>query len=123
MTTPDVLVPQSTAPINRNASLVLKWGFRLTAALLALGIGVSLVRGDDVPEKATAIGDLFSALADGEGVAIITLAILTMIATPVVTTLIVAVGFMRLGDRRYGKVSFAVLTVLMISVIAALLRQ
>ena len=38
MTAPLTSLPQSTAPINERAAQVLKYGFRVSAALLAIGI-------------------------------------------------------------------------------------
>lgn len=103
--------------------MVLTWGFRVSAALLAFGIMLTLVRDNDVPTQATPLRDLVSGLLDGDDGAIITLAIVSMVATPVVATFVVARGFLAIGDRRYAKLSLAVLTVLIISILAAFVRQ
>ncbi|MCC6703627.1 MAG: DUF1634 domain-containing protein [Thermomicrobiales bacterium] len=123
MSTPSTPLPESTAPINARAASVLKWGFRISAVMLAIGIIDSLIRGNDIPTNATRLADLVPRLLDGDGGAIVTLSIVSMIATPVVATLVVALGFLDLGDRRYARLSFAVLTVLIVSVIAAFVRQ
>lgn len=108
--------------LNARAATVFKWGFRVSAALLALGIVVTLARGNDISEAATPLRELLPRLFDGDGGAIVTLSIVTMIVTPVVTVLLVALGFFAGGDRRYGRVSLVVLGVLTISVVAALVR-
>ena len=123
MTAPSTPLPESTAPINARAATVLKWGFRASAALLAIGVSLTLIRGDDVSSSATRLADLIPGLLDGDGGAIVTLSIVSMIVTPVVATLIVAVGFLDLGDRKYGRLSLAVLGVLIISIFAAFVRQ
>jgi len=123
VTTPEHVLPESTLPINKQAAVVLEWGFRLSAALLAIGIVTTLVRGEDIPTTATRLVDLWPALKSGDGGAIVTTAIVSMIATPVVATLIVAAGFLAADDRRYARISFAVLLVLLISIAAAFIRQ
>jgi uncharacterized membrane protein len=109
--------------VNDRAATVLKWGFRTSAVLLAVGIAVTLLRGDDISTESRRLLDIIPGVMDGEGSAIVTMSIVTMIATPVVATLVVALGFFALGDRRYGRISLAVLGVLAISVIAAFVRQ
>lgn len=123
MTMPEQVLPESTLPINKQAAMVLEWGFRLSAALLAIGIVTTLIRGEDIPTSATRLVDLIPDLLSGDGGAIVTTAIVSMIATPVVATLVVAAGFLAANDRRYARISFAVLAVLLVSIAAALIRQ
>jgi uncharacterized membrane protein len=123
MTTPTTSLPESTAPINARAATVFKWGFRLSAALLGLGIAITLISGEDIPNQATRLVDVIPGVLDGDGPAIVTLSIISMILTPVIGTLIVALGFFKLGDRRYARLSIAVLCVLVISIVAAFVRQ
>ncbi len=123
MATRPTPLPQSTAPINKRAATVLTYGFRVSATLLALGIALALLRDNSLPNQATDLRDIIPGLLDGDEVAIVTLSIVAMVATPVVSVLVVALGFLRIGDRRYAKLSLAVLTVLIISIIAAFVRQ
>lgn len=122
-TTSPTTTPTSTAPINDRAASVLRWGFRVSAALLALGIGLTLFRDEDFSTEAVRLVDILPGLLDGDSDAVITLSIVSMIATPVAATLVVALGFFAINDRRYGKVSLAVLAVLAISIVAAFVRQ
>jgi uncharacterized membrane protein len=118
-----VSTPVSTGPVNDRASTVLKWGFRFSAFLLAVGIAVTLLRGDDISTDAVRLVDIIPGVLDGDGDAIVTLSIVSMIVTPVLATLVVALGFFALGDRRFGRLSLAVLAVLAISIVAAFVRQ
>lgn len=109
------------APIYRLASLVLTWGFRVAAILLAGGIGVALVRQEPLSSRAEPLPKVIDSLLDGQASGIVNMAILAMIATPVLTTLAVAIGFLRLGDRLYAALSLVVLTILGTSIAVALL--
>jgi uncharacterized membrane protein len=110
------------APIQETAARTLTWGFRVSASILAVGLIVTLARGDDLSKDATSFTDLIPDLLDGKGSAIVSLAILAMMATPVVTVMTVAAGFFKIGDRQFGRISLIVLGVLGISIVAALLR-
>jgi len=113
---------KDTTPIRRSAAATLTWGFRATAAILALGLLVTFIGGHDIETEATGFRDIIPDLLDGEGPAIVSLAILTMMLTPVATVIVIALGFLRIGDRRFGRVSLIVLGVLAISIIASFFR-
>ena len=119
---PSTAPVQDATPIRLAAANTLMWGFRVTVAILAVGLAVTLLRGHDLETQATDFTDIIPGLLDGEGSAIVSLAILTMMITPVVTVIVTAWGFFRIGDRRYGRISLVVLGVLAISIIAAFLR-
>jgi uncharacterized membrane protein len=110
------------APIRRAAADTLTWGFRVTVAILAIGLVVTLAQGQDLETTATDFEDVIPGLLDGEGSAIVSLAILAMMITPVITVIVTALGFFRIGDRRYGRISLIVLGVLGISIIASFFR-
>ena len=119
---PSTAPSHDAAPIRSAAATTLMWGFRVTVAILAVGLGVTLLRGHDLESEATDFSDLIPGLLDGEGSAIVSLAILAMMVTPVATVIVTAWGFFRIGDRRYGRISLIVLGVLAISIIAAFFR-
>ena len=98
------------------------WGFRLGAALLALGIVVALVKGEPLGHEADPIPDVIAMVRAGYASGIIDLAILWFMLTPVVTVIVVAASFWRLGDRRYALLSLIVLAILGASVALALNR-
>jgi uncharacterized membrane protein len=98
------------------------WGFRVSAAILALGVAVTLIRGDELETEATSFTNIVPDLIDGRGSAIVSLAILAMMVTPVATVIVVALGFSRIRDHRYARISMVVLAVLAVSIIASFFR-
>lgn len=119
---PSAAPSRDAAPIRRAAADTLNWGFRVTVVILAIGLVVTLAQGHDLETKATDFRDVIPGLLDGEGSAIVSLAILAMMITPVITVVVTALGFFRIDDRRYGKISLIVLGVLGISIIASFFR-
>ena len=109
-------------PLYDAAVKTLFWGFRLGAALLALGIVVALVKGEPLGHEADPIPDVIAMVRAGYASGIIDLAILWFMLTPVVTVIVVAASFWRLGDRRYALLSLVVLAILGASVALALNR-
>ena len=110
------------APLYDAAVKTLFWGFRLGAALLALGIVVALVKREPLGHEADPIPDVIAMLRAGHASGIIDLAILWFMLTPVATVIVVAASFWRLGDRRYALLSLIVLAILGASVTLALNR-
>ena len=110
------------APLYDAAVQTFAWGFRLGAALLALGIVVALVKGEPLGREADPISDVISTVRAGYASGIIDLAILWFMLTPVATVIVVAVNFWRLGDRRYALLSLVVLAILGASIALALNR-
>jgi len=108
-------------PLYRTAGLILTWGFRLVAALLAAGLILAAIQGNDLSEQAEPLPQILKNLLDGESSALVDLAIVAMVLTPVAAVIAIATGFLRLGDRRYALASFFVLTVLGISIAISLL--
>ena len=110
------------APLYRAAGLVLTWGFRLAAALLAGGLLLAAIRDESISKEAEPLSEILSLLLDGHSTALVDLSILAMILTPVATVLVIAVGFLRLNDRRYALASLFVLAVLGVSIAISLVR-
>ena len=108
------------APVYRVAENTLTWGFRISAATLAVGLIEAVIKGEPLNHRANAFSEVIPAILDGEAAGVIDLAILLMIATPVATTLAVAIGFARLGDRLYAALSLTVLAILGVSISLAL---
>jgi len=109
-------------PIYDAAVKTLFWGFRLGAALLALGIFAALVKREPLGHEADPIPDVIAKVRAGYASGIIDLAILWFMLTPVATVIVVAANFWRLGDRRYALLSLVVLAILGVSVALALNR-
>ncbi len=109
-------------PLYDAAVKTLFWGFRLGAALLALGIVVALVKREPLGHEADPIPEVVAMVRAGYASGIIDLAILWFMLTPVATVIVVAASFWRLGDRRYALLSLIVLAILGASVALALNR-
>ena len=109
-------------PLYDAAVKTLFWGFRLGAALLALGVGMALVKREPLGREADPIPDVIAMVRAGYASGIIDLAILWFMLTPVATVIVVAASFWRLGDRRYALLSLIVLAILGGSVVLALNR-
>ena len=109
-------------PLYDAAVKTLFWGFRLGAALLALGIVAALIKREPLGHEADPIADVIAMVRAGHASGIIDLAILWFMLTPVATVIVVAANFWRLGDRRYALLSLIVLAILGMSVTLALNR-
>jgi uncharacterized membrane protein len=109
-------------PLYDAAVKTLFWGFRLGAALLALGIVMALLKREPLGHEADPISDVIATVRAGYASGIIDLAILWFMLTPVATVIVVAASFWRLGDRRYALLCLIVLAILGASVALALNR-
>lgn len=98
------------------------WGFRIGAALLALGVVVALLKGEPLGREADPISEVLAEVRAGNAAGLIDLAILWFMLTPVAATIVAALSFWRLGDRRYAALSLAVLMILGVSIALALNR-
>jgi energy-converting hydrogenase Eha subunit C len=110
------------APLYDAAVKTLFWGFRLGAALLALGIVGALLKREPLGHEADPIPDVIAMVRAGYASGVIDLAILWFMLTPVATVIVVAASFWRLGDRRYALLCLIVLAILGASVTLALNR-
>lgn len=108
---------QPQLELNQPTSKVLTWGFRLSAALLLVGIVVSAFQGEELHESVEDIPTIVGQIADGNGAGIVALAILVMIATPIASTISVVISCIRIGDQRYARIAAAVLVILFISAV------
>lgn len=106
---------QPQLALNRPVSLVLVWGFRLSASLLLIGLLVSAIQQEGLHTSLEGFSTIADEIADGNGAAIVALAILVMIATPIASTLAVVLSCVRIGDQRYARIAGAVLVILIIS--------
>ncbi|HEV2127822.1 MAG TPA: DUF1634 domain-containing protein [Thermomicrobiales bacterium] len=107
--------PEAQVALNEPTARVLTWGFRISAALLLIGIVVSAVQGEELHESVADIPTIIEQILDGNGAGIVALGILVMIATPIAATLSVVLSCLRIGDRRYAIIASAVLIILFIS--------
>lgn len=110
------------APLYDLSRSIFVWGFRIGAALLVLGLLMTIVTGEPIGNVADPLGEIPGTVLSGKASGVIDLAILWFMATPVVTVIAVALGFLRLGDRRYALLSLIVLIILGASIALSLLR-
>ena len=113
---------QRLEPLYDAAVRTLAWGFRLGAALLALGIVVALIKREPIGHEADPLSEIITTVRAGQAAGIIDLAILWFMLTPVATVIVVAVSFWRLDDRRYALLSLVVLAILGASIALAINR-
>jgi hypothetical protein len=110
------------APLYDTALRILTWGFRVGAALLALGIVLTLVQGQPLAREAAPFSVVLSLLLSGNAAGVIDLAIIWFMIVPVIAVVAVAAAFWRIGDRRYAGLSIVVLAILGASIALALTR-
>jgi uncharacterized membrane protein len=108
------------APLRRRTNTVLQIGFRVSAALIVIGIVVAVLKQEPLPNTLGSPRVLFRALLNGEPGGIIGLGILSVILTPFVSTVVIVLAFLQSGDRRYARIGAIVLAVLCIAVIVSL---
>ena len=113
---------EQVAPLYAMSIAVMTWGFRVGAALLALGIVVALVKQEPIGREADPIPEVLAQVRAGTAAGIIDLAILWFMLVPVATVVVAAASFWRLGDRRYAVLSVVVLAILGVSIALALGR-
>lgn len=112
---------QPQLDINRPVSLVLAWGFRLSASLLLIGLVVSAIQQEGLHTSLEGFSTILQEIGDGNGASIVALAILVMIVTPIVSTLTVVISCLRVGDQRYARIAGAVLVILIVSALISAL--
>jgi uncharacterized membrane protein len=110
------------APLYETALRILTWGFRAGAALLALGIVLTLAQGQQLVGEAAPFAEVLSQVLAGNAAGVVDLAIIWFMIVPVITVVAVAAAFWRIGDRRYAGLSIVVLVILSASIALALSR-
>lgn len=98
---------------------VLTWGFRISAALLLIGLVVSALQREALHTSLEGFAAIIDEIADGNGAGIVALGILVMIATPIASTLTVVIACFRIGDQRYARITGAVLAILIVSALVS----
>jgi len=104
-------------PVARAAVRTASWGFRISAALLAIGLVISIARQQALEQHLGSFGTIIDDTLHFHAAGFIGLAIAAIILTPVAVTLTVTIAFYREGDRRYGGFTLLVLAILVFSVL------
>ena len=126
MSTPSTATPRRTEDretrhLYRHIATILRAGFVCALVLMALGLAVALARGQTIDSDVISLGDMPSALRDGDAQAILDLGLLVLLATPVAVVIAALATFLRQRDWRFVGVCVALVAILASSVGLALL--
>lgn len=118
MTDSAPVTPQAfdSKQVTAAAIKVLTTGWRLSFALIILGLVIAILRDESLATELGSISHVFDELKTGHSNGFLGLGILVMILSPIVSAATIAVNFFRIGDQRYGMITTAVFIVLMISI-------
>ncbi|HVL23485.1 MAG TPA: DUF1634 domain-containing protein [Thermomicrobiales bacterium] len=116
---PDTLATDSRR-VTRAAITVLTFGWRISFAIIIVGLVLAIVRDEPLAAELGRISKVMDDLAGGHSNGFLGLGILVMILSPIVATATIAVNFFRIGDRRYGLISSTVFIVLVVSIAIAI---
>lgn len=100
---------------------VLTIGWRLSFALMILGLVTAIIRDEPLTHELGTFGHVFDELITGHSNGLLGLGILIMILSPITASATIALNFFRIGDKRYGMITTVVFIVLMISIALSLL--
>lgn len=100
---------------------VLTWGFRMSAALILIGIARSLIDRQPLDSHLATPRELVAGLRTATPGSFLALGIITMILTPLVSCLTIAATFFQQHDARYGRFTVLVLLILGLSLSLTLL--
>jgi uncharacterized membrane protein len=114
-----VAISESEETLRARTQQVLQGGFRLSVVLLVLGLALSLIRRQALPDTLGSPVVIFEGLLDGNGSSLVALGILAVIATPFVAAAVIAWSFYQEGDRRYAGIAALVLAILIGSLVVS----
>jgi uncharacterized membrane protein len=114
-----VTISDSEETLRARTQQVLQGGFRLSVVLLVLGLALSLIRRQALPDRLGSPVVIFEGLLDGNGSSLVALGILAVIATPFVAAAVIAWSFYQEGDRRYAGIAALVLAILIGSLVVS----
>jgi len=100
---------------------VLRWGFRVSVAIIAIGLAIAVARGDALPDTLGTPADIVPDILHGKADGVIGLGILAMILTPFTCACVLAGTFWQQGDRRYAGICALVVVILLISLLVSTL--
>lgn len=116
--TPETLAHESRG-VTEGAIKVLSTGWKTSFALILLGLVIAAVRDEPLTNELGSLRHVIDDLLGGHSNGFLGIGILAMILSPMFATATIAVNFFRIGDRRYGILSAAVFTILILSIAIA----
>lgn len=100
---------------------VLETGFRVAVAIMALGLLLSAIAREPLPDTLGQPRELVIGLTRVDPHSVIGLGIMAIVLTPIASTIVIAWTFHEQGNRRYAAISGVVLLILLISIGLSLL--
>ena len=113
---PTIQSRQVTAQVTAAAIKVLTTGWRLSFALIIVGLVIAILRDEPLSPELGTFRHIFDELITGHSNGFLGVGILVMILSPIIASATIAINFFRIGDRRYGLITTAVFVILMISI-------
>lgn len=117
-TTPAPLDPRR---VTAAAIRVLTTGWKLSFALIILGLLTAIVRDEPLSSELGTFRHILDEVMTGHSNGFLGIGILVMILSPIIASATIAVNFFRIGDRRYGLITSVVFVILMVSIAMSLL--
>lgn len=105
--------------VSQGAIAVLSTGWKISFALIILGLVVALIRDEPLTNELGSFRNVLADLGKGRANGFLGIGILAMIISPIAATLTIMTGFFRIGDRRYAFISLGVLVILITSIVIA----
>lgn len=100
---------------------VLRTGFTITVALLAVGLVLAIIRQEALPHDLDSPAGMVRDALSGDPGGFLGLGIAAVILTPLAATITVMITFLQIGDRRYAFITLAVILVLLVSLSLSML--
>jgi len=104
------------ATLRSRAAQVLEYGFRISVAIMVVGLGLALIQQEPLPTTLGSPAEIARGIADGKPGSIVGIGILAIILTPFISTVTIAWTFRQQGNQRYAMISGAVLLILLVSI-------
>lgn len=111
----DDLTPIPPPLVAVRCSRVLAWGFRVSAALILIGIARGLFDRQPLDSHLPSPAELVTGMRTATPGSFLALGIIAMILIPLVSSLTIAVTFFQGKDARYGRFTLLVLVILGLS--------
>lgn len=113
--TEDDLTAIPPSLVAQRCSLVLTWGFRISAALILAGIVRSVIDQRPLDSHLARPEEFVAGMRTVAPGSLITLGIIAMLLTPLVSSFTIALTFFQQHDARYGRFTLLVLLILGLS--------
>ncbi len=109
------LTPIPPSLVAERCSTVLTWGFRISAALILIGILRAVIDQQPLDSHLATPEELVAGMRTATPGSFLALGIIAMILTPLVSSFTIALTFFQQHDARYGRFTLLVLLILGLS--------